>query len=93
MLRTVYEMDIEHDRRQAVKKGLQQGRQQGLEQGREQGVNDERRNLVCDLISSGQSANEVIEFLTTVRRMPAAEAKKYYQQAVEMLKRQGRTDD
>ena len=77
MLRTVYEMEIEHDRRQAGKKG------------HEQGANDERLNLVCDLIRSGQSADEVIKFLTTIRRMPTAEAEKYYQQAVERLKKHG----
>lgn len=77
MLRTVYEMEIEHDRRQAVKKG------------HEQVANDERLNLVCDLIRSGQSADEVIKFLTTIRRMPTAEAEKYYQQAVERLKKHG----
>ena len=85
MLRTVYEMDIEHDRRQAVKKG----HEQGLLEGHEQGATDERLNLVCDLIRSGQSADEVIKFLTTIRRMPTAEAEKYYQQAVERLKKHG----
>lgn len=43
----------------------------------------------CDLIRSGQSADEVIKFLTTIRRMPTAEAEKYYQQAVERLKKHG----
>lgn len=94
MLRTVYEMDIEHDRRQAVKEGLKEGREQGLKQGKqqgleqgrqqgfEQGASDERIALIRDLIDSGQSAGEVINFLTTVRKLPVAEAQKYYRQAL-----------
>lgn len=86
MLRTVYEMDIEHDRRQAVKEGLKQGLEQGIEQGKqqglEQGASDERLALIRDLIDSGQSADEVINFLTTVRKLPVAEAQKYYHQAL-----------
>lgn len=86
MLRTVYEMDIEHDCRQAVKEGLKQGLEQGIERGKqqglEQGASDERLALIRDLIDSGQSADEVINFLTTVRKLPVAEAQKYYHQAL-----------
>lgn len=95
MLRTLYEMDIEHDRRQAVKeatkeghaRGLKQGMQEGIQQGIQQGATDERLQLVCDLINSGQTGDEVLGFLTTIRKWPAEEAHRYYQQALEKIKK------
>ena len=95
MLRTLYEMDIEHDRRQAVKeatkeghaRGLKQGMQEGIQQGIQQGATDERLQLVCDLINSGQTGDEVLVFLTTIRKWPAEEAHRYYQQALEKIKK------
>lgn len=113
MLRTLYEMDIEHDRRQAVKQGKRQGLEQGIEQGMkqgikqgmkqgmkqgikqgveqgkrqgmEQGVASAELQLVCDLINSGQTAIEVLKFLTTIRKWPADKAQRYYQKALDKL--------
>ena len=95
MLRTLYEMDVEHDRRQAVKEGharglkqgMQEGIQEGIQQGIQQGATDERLQLVCDLINSGQTGDEVLGFLTTTRKWPAEEAHRYYQQALEKIKK------
>lgn len=95
MLRTLYEMDVEHDRRQAVKEGharglkqgMQEGIQEGIQQGIQQGATDERLQLVCDLINSGQTGDEVLGFLTTIRKWPAEEAHRYYQQALEKIKK------
>lgn len=91
MLRTLYEMDIEHDRRQAVKeghaRGLKQGMQEGIQEGIQQGATDERLQLVCDLINSGQTGDEVLGFLTTIRKWPAEEAHRYYQQVLEKIKK------
>lgn len=105
MLRTLYEMDIEHDRRQAVKQGKRQGLEQGMKQGikqgmkqgikqgveqgkrqgMEQGVASAELQLVCDLINSGQTATEVLKFLTTIRKWPADKVQRYYQKALDKL--------
>lgn len=91
MLRTLYEMDIEHDRRQAVKEATKEGHARGLKQGMQEGIQqgatDERLQLVCDLINSGQTGDEVLGFLTTIRKWPAEEAHRYYQQALEKIKK------
>lgn len=65
MQRSLYEMDMENARNEAVKegheRGLQQGLQEeGLEQGMQQGSDNERLALVTDLIKSGQSKEQVI---------------------------------
>ena len=93
MQRTLYEMDIENDCKRAVEEGKQQGLRQGLEEGKQQGIeqgvqqghqqglNDERLALVKDLINSGQSKEQVLQFLTQIRKLPENEAEKYYHQA------------
>ncbi|WP_225209612.1 hypothetical protein [Limosilactobacillus avistercoris] len=93
MQRTLYEMDIENDRKRAVEEGkcqglhqgLEEGKQQGIEQGvqqgHQQGLNDERLALVKDLINSGQSKEQALQFLTQIRKLPENKAEKYYHQA------------
>ena len=93
MQRTLYEMDIENDRRRAVlegrKEGLQEGRQQGRKEGRQEGrqegrsegVDEERLALVRDLISSGQTKEQAENFLINIRKLSPQQAQYYYQLA------------
>ena len=113
MQRSLYEMDMENARNEAVKegherdlqqglqegpqegreRGLQEGRKQGLEQGQkegleqvvQQGSDNERLALVTDLIKSGQSKDQVISFLTNIRKMELTEAEGYYQKAIKAM--------
>lgn len=66
---------------------MQEGMQKGIQEGIQQGATDERLQLVCDLINSGQTGDEVLGFLTTIRKWPAEEARRYYQQALEKIKK------
>ncbi|MBD7895145.1 hypothetical protein H9564_05415 [Limosilactobacillus sp. Sa3CUN2] len=70
---------------QGQKEGLQQGLEQGLEQVVQQGSDNERLALVTDLIKSGQSKDQVISFLTNIRKMELTEAEGYYQKAIKAM--------
>lgn len=70
-----------------LKQGMQEGMQKGIQEGIQQGATDELLQLVCDLINSGQTGDEVLGFLTTIRKWPAEEAHRYYQQALEKIKK------
>lgn len=72
---------IEQGVQQGVKQGVKQGIEQGVQQGHQQGLNNERLALVKDLINSGQSKEQVLQFLTQIRKLPENEAEKYYHQA------------
>lgn len=94
MQRTLYEMDIENDRRRAVLEGRQEGHQKGLQEelqeglqkgrkeGRDEGVDEERLALVRDLIDSGQTKEQVESFLINIRKLSPQQAQKYYRLAL-----------
>lgn len=74
MQRTLYEMDIENDRRRAILEGRKEGR--------DEGVDEERLALVRDLIDSGQTKEQVENFLVNIRKFSPQQAQKYYQLAI-----------
>ena len=81
MQRTLYEMDIENDRRRAVLEGRKEGLQEGRQEGRSEGVDEERLALVRDLISSGQTKEQAENFLINIRKLSPQQAQYYYQLA------------
>lgn len=95
MLRTLYEMDIENKLKEGLKQGheeglkqgheegLKQGIEQGREEGIEQGLVKERLSLITDLIKSGQTKEQVENFLINIRQIDPAEAAKDYQEALD----------
>ncbi|PEH03548.1 hypothetical protein CP356_09600 [Lactobacillus sp. UMNPBX5] len=99
MLRTLYEMDIENKLKEGLKQGheeglkqgheeglkqgIEQGREEGIEEGIEQGLVKERLSLITDLIKSGQTKEQVENFLINIRQIDPAEAAKDYQEALD----------
>ncbi|MCH3921963.1 Rpn family recombination-promoting nuclease/putative transposase [Limosilactobacillus sp.] len=81
MLKSLYEMDLEHDRAVAVKEGREQGIKQGIEQGIEQGQQSQQLIMVKNLIKNGQTQEQVITFLTQLQGMSPHAAKDLYQAA------------
>ena len=102
MLRTLYEMDIENKLKEGLKQGheeglkqgheeglkqgIEQGREEGIEEGIEQGLVKERLSLITDLIKSGQTKEQVENFLINIRQIAPAEAAKDYQEALDKMK-------
>lgn len=86
MLRTLYEMDIENKLKEGLKQGHEEGLKQGIEQGIEQGLFKERLSLITDLIKSGQTKEQVENFLINIRQIDPAEAAKDYQEALDKIK-------
>lgn len=77
---TLYEMDIENDRRRAVFESRRKVQQKELLEGRRKGgIDEERLALVRNLINSGQSEQQVEDFLVNIRKMTPAKTKAYYQ--------------
>lgn len=99
ILRTLYEMDIENKLKEGLKQGheeglkqgheeglkqgIEQGREEGIEEGIEQGLVKERLSLITDLIKSGQTKEQVENFLINIRQIDPAEAAKDYQEALD----------
>ena len=77
---TLYEIDIENDRRRAVLESRRKVQQKELLEGRRKGgIDEERLALVRNLINSGQSEQQVEDFLVNIRKMTPAKTKAYYQ--------------
>ncbi|MCI1975400.1 MAG: hypothetical protein LKJ51_05720 [Limosilactobacillus sp.] len=81
---------IKQGRERGIKQGIKRGREQGIKQGREQGIEQglvkERLSLITDLIKSGQTKEQVENFLINIRQLDPAEAAKDYQEALDKMK-------
>ena len=69
MLKSLYEMDLEHDRAVAIKEGHEQGLKEGIEQGLEQGIEQGREQGIKQGIEQGLEQGQQSQQLTMVRNL------------------------